>query len=92
MTTPIIKRSYCFIELATNDDADNMFCMRYIEIKGKVAEFKKGQNGRLVGKRHGASGGATGHSAAAARHSATAADRPALGHRAHQRGRAYMVQ
>lgn len=63
------NRGYCFIELPNNDDADTMFCIKNVDIRGKMAEIKKSDpNGRggKGGAGRGAGGAAAAHPAAAA--------------------------
>ena len=57
------NRGYCFIELPREDDADALFCMRYVDIRGKMAEVKKSDPNGRGGNSHGAGrgGDAAGH-------------------------------
>lgn len=57
------NRGYCFVELPTTDDADTIFCVKNVDIRGKMAEIKKSDpNGRGGGR--GGGGGQRGANAA----------------------------
>lgn len=51
------NRGYCFVDVETNDDADTLFCIRMVDIRGKQVEIKKSDpKGRSRGAGRGQGG------------------------------------